>query len=99
LSNFEKLRDENIYANTKAYKREIKEFIYDFSKDADYLNNKGKVGSWKSNSRFCYAPKAIPVLTDAGLKLFTKDNAPKECGSCYQKLKLVVGESFRKESM
>jgi hypothetical protein len=33
----------------KSYKKELKQYIYDFNKDEDYLITKGKVGSWGKN--------------------------------------------------
>ena len=89
LNFFESVRDENIYANSEAYKREMKQYIYSFAGDKDYLLNKGKVGSWRSGSRSSYARNIVPVVTDSGLLLFkcTSHNNPRD----------VVANTFRKE--
>lgn len=98
VSRFPMLRETNMYERRQDYKLPLKQYIFDFSGDRDYLEKKGKVNSWKSqHERNCYTNGAFPVVTDEGLKLFTNKNAGEECGTCQSKLTIKVGELFRKE--
>lgn len=98
VSRFPMLRGTNIYANQQDYKVPLKQYIYGFSGDKDYLEKKGKVNSWASQfGRYCYTNKTLPILIDEGLKLFTNAEIGEECDSCQSKMCAKVGEMFRKE--
>ena len=98
VSRFPMLRTSNMYEHSKHYKLPLKQYIFEFSGDQDYLEKKGKVGSWVTpRGGSCYTNGALPIMTDDGLKIFTAKNDGEECN--IRKLKLItkVGEMFRKE--
>ena len=71
------------------YKRAFKEYIYDYTKDADYLQKKGKENSWK-NVKSPVRDKLL-VITDEGWKIYRSTN-----GASFHDLAITVGNLFRK---
>lgn len=70
VQNLSRLRKLN-QQNSKEYKWELKEIVYELLKDSMYLNNKGKVNSWVSNySRGNMNQKTLSVLTNKGIHIF-----------------------------
>lgn len=98
VTRFPSLRVTNMYEHRQDYKLPLKQYIFEFSGDQDYLNNKGKMNSWMSQQgRSCYTNGVLPIVTDEGMKFFTNKNDSEEFDIRYSQLITKVGAMFRKE--
>lgn len=61
LANYKSFHEHNQNTDIKYYKRPLKELIFEMFKDKNYLNNKGKGASWKSQNpvHMQYSPMRI----------------------------------------
>lgn len=50
VGNYETLRQVNVNKEKKFYKKPLKEYIYSYTQDSEYLEHKGKVNSWATVS-------------------------------------------------
>jgi hypothetical protein len=66
MSNYKNLIKANQITNPKAYKRELKNVIYSFNKDQEYLDTKGKVNSWKHCDNTGKVYSKFCILDDDG---------------------------------
>ena len=90
IGRFDGLRERNVNKEVKYYKRVFKEYIYDYTKDANYLQKKGKENSWGRNVKPPVRDKLL-VITDEGWKVYRSTN-----GSSFHDLVITVGNLFRK---
>ena len=79
LNNYRDFYKHNQTLDVKNYKRPLKEIIYEAFKDEDYLNEKGKVGSWKSTTY------SVNINTYGNLQVLDKD------GYHIYKTKQIIG--------
>lgn len=69
LSNFENVSKINIYdpEHPEEYKKALKKYVYSFTKDEDFLKNKGKNPSWNSmNNSTMYRSDRVIVKSTKG---------------------------------
>lgn len=86
------LASQNIYAKPSIYKLALKQYIFEFNKDYEYLKNKGKYASWAGD--YSANPiKGILVLTDDGIKQYKFTS----CNGCRSKLLTQVRNYYLKE--
>lgn len=69
-SRYDTLTNRNANKEVKYYKRPLKQYIYEYTKDSDYLNNKGKVNSWRVNHGKGSEEIRFIAKTDEGTKIW-----------------------------
>lgn len=75
MANYPSLREVNVNRIKKFYKRPLKQYIYGYTNNPDYLNKKGKVNSWALvNDTTDY--KVISVLDTDGYHTFRVKGNP-----------------------
>lgn len=93
IGRFDGLRERNVNKEVRYYKRAFKEYIYDYTKDADYLQKKGKENSWGRNVKPPVRDKLL-IITDEGWKRYRSTN-----GTSFHNLAITVGNLFRKNPL
>lgn len=91
-SRYDTLADKNVNKEVKYYKRPLKKYIYDYTKDGDYLENKGKVNSWRVNHGKGSDVVRFTAITDEGTKIWK----PKSEDVTIRDFFIYCGNKFRK---
>jgi len=94
VAHFDELREANVNRITKYYKRPLKQYIYEYTNDPDYLLRKGKVNSWaliKDNVDY----KTVSVLDTDGYHVFRLKGNPDNPD--LQGLRKAVANRYLKE--
>ena len=91
-SRYDTLADKNVNKEVKYYKRPLKKYIYDYTKDSDYLENKGKVNSWRVNHGKQKEETRFIAITDEGTKIWK----PKSEDVTIRDFRIYCGNKFRK---
>ena len=93
IRNWPTLKQRNVYKDKQYYKQELKQYIYDYTKDADYLYHKGKHNSWALVGEDL---SSINVLTDQGVRIYTATNRQIQQYQ-YNYIGWKVGDLYRKK--
>ena len=90
----DEIRTVNCHTHLRHYKRPIKQYIFNFAGDQDYLLRKGKMNSLinRTGSRR-YNENVFSLSTDSGIVEF-----PMQEGETYGQARKRVSEMFRKEN-
>ena len=93
FTRYDGIRERNVNKEVAYYKLPLKQYIYGYTKDEDYLKNKGKVNSWRATHFRMPEPKFV-AYTDEGLKVWKPANpsAVKRNEDFYR----IVANKFRK---
>lgn len=71
MQRYDRLRIRNVNIQPRFYKRQLKQYIYDFTNDADYFNHKGKRNSWAMVGEDL---NQVACLTDDGMRIWRIPN-------------------------
>lgn len=92
-ANYDNLASYNPLEKPRNYKRDLKQYILDYTNDTEYFETKSKENSWgrnaNTNSIF------VSCITDQGHKIYNYKNYP-DCGRCINKLQYKVRELYLK---
>ena len=70
VANYKEFHKHNQTLDVANYKRPLKNVIFDYTKDEDYLLNKGKVNSWKNRDIKAIQTSDLCILDDDGFHMF-----------------------------
>lgn len=91
IRNYTTLTTHNVNLQVKYYKRELKEYIYFFTKDPEYFNHKGKQNSWAMVGEDL---ASVNILTTDGIYKYQYQS--KHPLNYYYTLAIQVSNKFRK---
>lgn len=98
LSRQDVIAQVNPYQFPMQYKLPLKQYIFEYDKNQEYLTSKTKIGSWRG----IYATSAnykpgLLVLTDNGMQYYTSKDVKENCGYCKAKLTAAVQKLYLKD--
>lgn len=92
-ANYDNLVSYNPLERPHNYKRDLKQYILNYTKDQEYFNTKSKENSWIRNADV--NALYVSCITDQGHKIYSfKDH--RDCGHCIMKLQEKARQNFLK---
>lgn len=91
MQRFDRLRERNVNKLNRFYKRQLKQYIYEYTNDSEYFNHKGKRNSWAMVGEDL---NQVAVFTESGVRLFRVKGETN--GEHFGQLQRQVGDMFRK---